>query len=71
MGSCKCGNKTVKFTPGRPKKKTITKGTIKGTGIAKASGGFVSPEIKKMQQAARKKALKKARANSGPCTCTQ
>jgi hypothetical protein len=66
MGSCNCGGKTVKFTPGKPKKATVTKKAI-SKNSQNGGQGKVSSETKKLIRQARKKALR----NSGPCTCTQ
>lgn len=71
MGSCKCGNKTVKFKTGSVKKGSIKKATIK-----KATGGIkdtkpMSDRAKALSKAATAKATKKAKANAAPCSCTQ
>jgi hypothetical protein len=71
MGSCKCGNKTVKFKTGSVKKATVKKAQVK-----KMTGGVkdtkpLSDRAKALSKAATAKATKKAKANASPCSCTQ
>lgn len=61
MGSCKCGSRTVKFTPGQVKKAPIKKGNLSGNdakGVTQRSKNLAA------------KARRKANANAVPCNCT-
>lgn len=63
MGSCRCGSKTVKFTPGQIKKGAVKPATIQKGGDAKN----MSARARKLRAAA----IKKAKKNATGCTCTQ
>lgn len=74
MGTCKCGNKTVKFKTAQVKKAQVKKATIKtGADFGKGDkGGKKTSDLAKaLSIKATKAATKKAKKNAQPCQCTQ
>ena len=61
MGTCRCGSKTVKFTPAKIKKAPIKQGSL-------AAGG--KPEdVSARSRRLSAKATRIAKANAVPCNC--
>jgi hypothetical protein len=70
MGTCRCGSKTIKFTPGKPAKASISKAPIRQATVSQGGQGKPTKPTA-AQVAATKKATKAANANAAPCKCTQ